>query len=284
MAVAVCVVAAGARATPRARGAAVEGEGLYLAYCAACHGATGRGDGPDAPLFMPRPRNLRDGLLERYETADLVRSVRNGAALSLALDPKALGARADEVEAIVAHMQRLPDVSWDLVWRGEEVFASQCTRCHGPFGQPHPLLRTDTVKTPRDLTDPSFQRSVDERALAETVRHGRKGMPAIPAVRTAEDLRALATFVRLLSPGYVLYGRYCASCHGEDGRGGDVVDPGAKPAVLFDRAYFASHDGEQLRARAWHMLARQRPAMPHFRTRLDQGQVTAIIRFLRRGE
>ncbi len=34
------------------------GEEMYNAYCAACHGKEGRGDGPAAPAFKAAPTNL----------------------------------------------------------------------------------------------------------------------------------------------------------------------------------------------------------------------------------
>jgi mono/diheme cytochrome c family protein len=233
-------------------------------------------------MFTPRPRNLRDGLLERYDTATLAGSIRDSRALSLALDPDRLRARAGEVEDLVGHMQRLPALDWDAIERGEDIFVARCTRCHGPYGRPSPLVAKATVHAPRDLTDPAFQHALDDRQLLVAVRHGAKNMPAIGGVLTDEDAKALRAFVRVLSPGWVTWGRYCASCHGEDGRGGDVVDPGATPLVLFDGEYFRTHDGEYLRTKVWHMLARQRPAMPHFHGRLNVGQVRMIVEYLKR--
>ena len=262
--------------------AAAGPEAAYLQHCAPCHGESGRGDGPDATIFLPRPRNLRDGVLERYTPEALVRSVRDGVPLALALDPKALQARAGEVEAIVGHLERLPTIDWDLAERGEELWVDRCEICHGPSGRPPAALPPGVQRPPRDLSDPQFQRRVRDAELAETVRHGRRGMPAIPAIRSDADARALVAYVRLLSPGFVLYGRYCASCHGEDGRADELVDPGLAPKVVFDRAYLAQNDAEQLRTKAWHMLAAQRPAMPHFRRRLSEKDARAIIDYLKK--
>lgn len=41
------------------------GRELYLRYCAACHGVSGKGDGPAATALRPRPSNLTR-LRERY--------------------------------------------------------------------------------------------------------------------------------------------------------------------------------------------------------------------------
>src|SRR5262249_44977374 len=151
-----------------------------------------------------------------------------------------------------------------------EIYVDRCEICHGPFGQPGKSPKG--VGRPRDLSDPAFQRSISDAELTTVVQHGRKGMPAIPTLQRPDDAKALVAFVRVLSPGYVLYDRYCAGCHGEDGRADDVVDPGRAPKVVFDRAYIAGHDAEALRTKVWHMLAEQRPAMPHFRRQLSEQQ------------
>lgn len=255
----------------------------YREHCAACHGDRARGDGPDAAMFVRRPRDLREGVLERYPVADLVRSVRDGKSLALELDPKALQERADEVEALVAHLRRLPSINWDLVGHGEEVWVARCEPCHGRSGRPGATRPPGVQRAPRDLSDPGFQRDTPDAELAELVRHGRRGMPAIPALTTGdEDVRALIAYIRLLSPGYILYERYCASCHGDDGRADDIVDPGFAPTIVFDRAYLARQDAEQLRRQVWHMLARQRPAMPHLRERLSEAEARAIIEYVKR--
>lgn len=182
---------------------------------------------------------------------------------------------------MVAHLRRLPDVDWDAAALGRDVFVHRCIACHGPFGTPGAHLPAG-VRTPRSLADPAFQRGIGDRELATAVRHGRKGMPAIPRLGGDEDVRALVAYVRLLSPGYVLYETYCASCHGEDGQADEIVDPSRTPPVRFDRAFLASRDTEQLRVAVWHMLARQRPVMPHFRRVLSEAEVRAIVDYLRR--
>jgi mono/diheme cytochrome c family protein len=273
-------VAWGREAVDSTRTGAPEGGRLYRARCAPCHGESGKGDGPDAAIFLPAPRNLHDGLLDRYDVEAIVRMVRDGAALPLALDLPALKARAGEVETLVAHIERLPEIDWQLAERGEEIYVDRCEICHGPTGRAGPM-QPPGVRQPRDLSDPAFQHLVGDRELLTVVRHGRHGMPAIPALRSDEDAKALAAFVRVLSPGFTLYGRYCGSCHGESGRAEDMVDPAHMPRVVFDRSYFKGRDPEELRTKVWHMLSEQRPAMPHFRESLSERQARAIVVYLK---
>jgi mono/diheme cytochrome c family protein len=259
----------------------VDGGRLYRTLCVSCHGDTGRGDGPDAAIFAEAPRNLRDGFLDAYSKDDLIRRVREGRALELTLDRPALRAQAANVEALVDYLQRLPAIDWARAAEGRDIYADRCVPCHGPYGRPGKAL-PHGVRGPRDLSDATVQRSIRDDQLITLVRHGRKGMPALTARVPEAEGRPLATFVRLLSPGFALYDRYCASCHGDDGRPAHRQDEVIRvPTIVFDRAYFGTHDAEQLRAKAWHMLAEQRPAMPHYRWALTDNQAEAIIEYLK---
>jgi mono/diheme cytochrome c family protein len=271
-------------AAPSGRSVA-NGRALYDARCASCHGPRGRGDGPDADLSHSPPRNLREGFITRYSDSELVRRILDGQRLQLALDPTGVRARATEVEAIAAHLERLPQVDWRLAERGLEIYVDHCELCHGPYGRPHASLPPG-VRTPRDLADPAFQRGIDDAELRTVVRHGRRGMPALSPHWSDEDLRALVAFVRLLSPGYERYTRYCAACHGDDGRGsGSFAEVAvARPTVVFDRAYFARHDPEQVRAAVWHMVDQKKPSMPHFHSQLSDAQARAIVAYLKRAK
>lgn len=260
---------------------AATGAQLYREACGACHGVTGRGDGRDADLYDPRPRDLHSGFLDRYETDDLVRRVRQGTPLQIALDLPALRARAGETEAIAAHLQRLPGTDWRRLEGGQEIFVDRCEICHGPFGRA-PVVLPCGVQRSRDLSAPSFQRQITERELLVLVRHGREGMPAITPRVPESDATALAAFVRLLSPGFELYSRYCSACHGDDGQpAGSFVDTLGRPTVIFDRRYFKRRDPEEVRRGIWHMLAEQKPAMPHMRAALDEAEARAIVQYLK---
>jgi mono/diheme cytochrome c family protein len=260
---------------------AAEDDGGYRRRCAPCHGATGRGDGPHAEAFDPRPADLRAGVLDRHDVDALVRHILDGKAVSLDLDLARLRARSNDVEALVTHLHRLPGIDWRLVDRGEDLYIRHCERCHGRFGRPGPTPPPG-VGPPRDLSEPDFQAGMSDIALMDRVRHGRRGMPAIPPLRDAAQLRAVVAYVRLLSPGLALYDRYCASCHGADGRGDQVIEPWLAPRVVFDQAYFVRTDPEALRTRVWHMLSEHKPAMPHFRGRLDEKSARAIVDYLKR--
>lgn len=262
----------------------IDGAQLYRRQCAPCHGVSGKGDGPDATIFAAPPRDLREGFLQKYTSEELVRRVLDGRALDLALDPPALRAQAAAVDDLVAYLKRLPSIDWRAIEPGWELYVDRCEMCHGPAGQAGAMLPPG-VKPPRDLADPAYQRSLTNDALTIAVRHGRKHMPALVPRLSQADAQSITKFVRLLSPGFALYERYCANCHGEEGRGVPAVGDAIRvPSVLFDRSYFAHRDSEQLRTAVWHMLAEQKPVMPHFRYGLTEAEATAIVEYLKTSE
>lgn len=263
---------------------AASGELLYLRECAPCHGTTGRGDGPEGIYFAPPPRDLREGFLGLYPTEELVERIRRGRDLKIEIDPVATRRRAQMVEAIVAHVERLPDVKWPPVERGAELYAARCEACHGPFGTPSAGMRlpAGVTQPSRDLASAAFQKSLSDAELLEVVRHGRAGMPAIPPLATDEQARDLVAYVRLLSPGFAYYSLWCGGCHGDDGKGEGVFANGADaPNVVLDRKYLKAQDPEELRRNVLHMLERQEAAMPHFEHQLTEKQAREIVEWLR---
>lgn len=69
-----------------------------------------------------------------------------------------------------------------------------CTQCHGPVG------RGDGPRGPmvkaRDLTDPSWQSSVTDAQIADSIAKGKNAMPAFQLPQTTID--GLVHLVRLL--------------------------------------------------------------------------------------
>lgn len=260
------------------------GELLYLRECAPCHGTTGRGDGPEGIYFAPPPRDLRQGFLALYPTDELIEKIRRGRDLRIEIDPTAVRQRTQMVEAIVAHLERLPDVQWPPVERGAELYAERCEKCHGPFGTAVPglPLPAGVQQQPRDLASAAFQRSFSDRQLLEVVRHGRAGMPALVPLVSTEQARDLVAYVRLLSPGFAYYSLWCGGCHGDDGKGDGVFARGPDaPKVVLDRKYLKAQDPEELRRNTLHMLDRQQAAMPHFERQLSEKQAREIVEWLR---
>jgi mono/diheme cytochrome c family protein len=251
-----------------------DGAALYATNCAPCHGTVGRGDGPRAVLFERRPPNLHEAITERSTDA-VVRRILDGGSLQLPLDLPALRARATDTQHVIGYLRRLPEVDWVSVDAGAAVYAKRCELCHGAFGRA-PAVLPPGVRAPRDLSEPAFQ-AMSNAELVAAVRHGREGMPGLVPRLSDGEARAAAAYVRLMSPGFETYSQYCAACHGIRGRSDG---PGVS-AVVFDRAYFATRDPEELRRRVWHMIDEHGSQMPHFRASLSPAEAAAIVEWLR---
>ncbi len=259
--------------SPPAGAKAPDGRRLFESHCAPCHGANGTGDGPDARLFTPPPRDLHDGVLTRYGTDELVRRVRQGRLLALTRDPHALDEQLRRTDAMMAYLPRMAAANWPAARRGRALYESNCADCHGGAGVP-----AAAADAPPDLTTAAVQDTLDRPA----VRHTRPNMRTLAPTPTPAQGTDLLAFVGLLSPGYTLYTRHCASCHGDDGTPVTVVPTGGRrPQVRIDRAYLAATRPQEVETAIWHMLDATTPQMPHFDTTLDDGQLRAIVEYLR---
>jgi mono/diheme cytochrome c family protein len=259
---------------------AANGATLYRLHCARCHGPEGRGDGPEASTLVHRPRDLREGFLRQYTTDELVARVRRGEPLVLVLDAEALGRALVDIDAVTAHLRRLPGTDWSQYRLGREIFLARCAGCHGPAGEgggpgTKPLRRAPDLGSPA-----ARERLVGDRLLA-AVRHALPGMPGIDQVPTEDDARALAAYVGLLSPGHRVYTTYCAGCHGEDGRVAEQAPADARPKVAFDAEYFRRLAPHELEDSATHMVLVARPRMPHLASTVRETEARSIIEYLK---
>ena len=102
-------------------------------------------------------------------------------------------------------------------------------------------------------------------------------MPGLRQVPNDTDSKALAAWVGVLSPGFRVYDRYCAGCHGDDGRAPAGVAASDRPTVAFDTAYLADLEPGELEDAASHMVIGKKPRMPHMASELSEAQARAIV-------
>lgn len=100
--------AAAAKVTP----AMLErGRELYKANCVACHGESGKGDGPGAGVLKPPPRDHTDraymSTLSDKEIADIIKM--GGAIKGKPLMPSHPQFKDDELAALVAYVRSLSE-------------------------------------------------------------------------------------------------------------------------------------------------------------------------------
>jgi mono/diheme cytochrome c family protein len=85
------------------------GREMYQANCVACHGETGKGDGPGAGVLKPPPRDHTDGAymstLSDKEIADVIKM--GGAMKGKPLMPSHPQFGPDDLNAVVAYVRSL---------------------------------------------------------------------------------------------------------------------------------------------------------------------------------
>jgi len=86
-----------------------KGHNLYKANCTACHGESGRGDGPGAAALKPAPRNHTDraymDTLTDKNIADVIQM--GGAIKGKPLMPSNPQIRGTDLDALVAYVRSL---------------------------------------------------------------------------------------------------------------------------------------------------------------------------------
>ena len=265
------------------------GEVLFLRHCAGCHGAGARGDGPVGTVMGLHPRNLREAGLfpEERDTAWIVR-ILHGKAMPVSMQSSSTIATDVEVDALAHHLRRLPTIPWNDIDHGEEVYDSLCLSCHGVYGHGDGPIANTLPSPPRNLMAPSYQQQISDEVLFQRISEGHGAMPGTGDVLSVDDRQAVVRFIRLLTPGYETYDRYCVGCHGKRGRPVSLeilellgqADTWQPPPVL-DAEFFRARTDEQLRTGIRRMVTLNRAPMPHFAGDLTADQVRQVLSYLR---
>ena len=186
--------------------------------------------------------------------------------------------------------------------RGMVLFNAYCIGCHGVDGKGDgPVaarLRRDFQVTPTDLSNPAWQKSVDDDRMARAISRGGSAvhrsqfMPAWGLTLEGHQVADLVTFVRdlrepaggkrsaasminvqdSLELGRTVYSLYCLACHGPNGSGdGPLIEAADNARALshlpprFDASFFRDRTDAQLEA-----LAQRGPSHAHMGFETDQ--------------
>ncbi len=277
---------------------ATDGESLFAAFCAACHGPRGEGR-KFATLTGSFPAIGSVDFLALADDAFLRRTLQYGrpGRRMPSWGTKDGGLRAAEINALTGYLRSLqpPAPNFEEVMArvvdlesGRRVFAENCASCHGSSGQ-------GTVVAP-PLGAPDNLATKNDNAIYGTLAMGVAGS-AMGSFRTLSplEIRSVIAAVRVLptadakrtgwSPkrgdvrrGEAIYERNCAKCHGEQGEGKDGPALG-NPAFLA-----AATDGYLV---GTIIRGRRTTAMPHFGTpetdhvKLSPEEVADVVAFIR---
>lgn len=88
-----------------------KGRTIYKANCSACHGETGKGDGPGAGVLKPPPRDHTDyAYMSTLTDEEIGKIIQMGGAIKgKPLMPSSPQIRGEELDALVAYIRSLSD-------------------------------------------------------------------------------------------------------------------------------------------------------------------------------
>ncbi|MBI5965773.1 MAG: c-type cytochrome [Chloroflexi bacterium] len=168
---------------------------IFASSCVACHGADGLGSGI-APA-------LNDPTVRAKTAEELTRTVTFGSAGTL-MAGWSNTLTAEEINAMVILVQRwdevpsgiipAPDVSIpttvESIALGSDLYAANCSRCHGPEGQGTPRAPSLNVK--------GLLTTTSDQALQQIITSGVPGtaMPTWGDRMTDAEIQAIVGFIR----------------------------------------------------------------------------------------
>lgn len=268
-----------------------KGESLYIQNCADCHGWEGRGNGQAAKYMdVPPPIVLKHELLAEKSEKQFIAWLLSGKAYKVKLKDTASPQTDTEVKALLAHIKKLPSISWSEIEAGQEVYDNLCVNCHGLYGHGDGSLASQMPGPLPDLSATDYQTRHSDEELVQIITKGKEAMPGTEDILSAQEIKNVIAYIRLLSPGYESYDRFCAACHGANGTPIDIVtytedekdyaEFESLNLLSFDAAYLKAHTDKQLIPKIQHMLKSQRLTMPHFAGYLKPEEAREIFRYL----
>ena len=269
-----------------------KGETLYIYYCADCHGWEGRGNGQaESYLDVPAPILLQHNLLAKKSENDFVDWVLSGTKMQVQLSKKASLQTDAEVTTLLTYIKTLPSIEWNKVEAGQKVYDQLCVGCHGMYGHGDGDLSSKMPDSLPDLSSSKYQSQHSDKELIQIITKGIEAMPGTENVLKPQEIESVVAFIRLLSPGYESYDRYCLSCHGPNGSPMLITtlnDEGEEEDIFFQKmdlpifndAYFKAHTDKELITKIQHMLKSERVTMPHFSDFIKESEIREIFRYL----
>lgn len=180
------------------RYATAGGGALFKTYCSQCHGSGAAGN-------IGYPNLLDDDWLWGGTLSDINTTISHGVRWDQDPDTRfsqmpAFGEilSAPEITQVVEYVRALSNQENDpaLAAKGQEVFANNCSACHGEKGTGGQDLGAP------NLTDPIWLYGGDRKTLTTTVTKARYGMmPAWSQRLDPSQVRQLAVYVHQLGGG-----------------------------------------------------------------------------------
>jgi mono/diheme cytochrome c family protein len=174
------------------------GEKIYNQECAACHGTTGLGDGPQAgQLSVPAATLGLSDFARMYSPADWYTIVTQGNTDQFM--PAFTNLTDRQRWDVVAYAMSL-SVSDELVAQGKVLYQEYCTACHGQAGEGNGPDAATLSSKPARLMDQSLIAQSSSDNLYQAITSGiLPDMPAFTSTLEENERWALVGYLRSLT-------------------------------------------------------------------------------------
>ena len=178
-----------------------EPETIYLQYCSVCHGENGDGKSRASNSMIPPPRDFTTAEaainLTRARMISSITDGRPGTAMVAwkhQLDEEQIEAVADYIRG-----RFMPPVSSEDAARGQRLYATYCSVCHGERGQVAMWAGENMNPAPRNFTTADARRELSRERMIRSVTYGRANtaMPGWGSQLSADEIAAIVDYIRL---------------------------------------------------------------------------------------
>lgn len=212
---------------------------LYHNYCSVCHGDKGDGRSRAAHALQPVPRDFTSPAsrneLSRARIISAIKYGRPGTAMvgySTQLSDRDIERLADHVLATFVRREAGTGAGADT--RGRQLYAANCSVCHGDRGQGAAWAGANMARPPRNFA--AAGADLSRETMIATVTHGRAGtaMAGFSPRLTRADIEQVVDFVRTA----LMPATSAPSISGTRAHGGREADAARAPAGVNMTASF----------------------------------------------
>jgi mono/diheme cytochrome c family protein len=174
------------------------GERIYAAECAQCHGTKGMGDGPQAAqLSVPVASLGLSDFARQYSPAEWYNVVAKG---NMEKFMPAFSNLTDRQRwDVVAYAISLSSPA-EVVDQGRLLYQQKCESCHGKSGNGNGTDAAGLSTHPTDFTNQAFMAENTSQGLYETITNGiQPDMPAYSSTLDENERMALVSYLRSLT-------------------------------------------------------------------------------------
>lgn len=173
---------------------------LYRKYCANCHGPKGEGNTTLGKSMSPPPRRFADptGMMEltRERVIASIRDGRPGTAM-----PGWKETLSDsQIEALSDYIRErlMPSAIGTDHSTGQQIFAKNCSVCHGDRGDTAVWAQSGLTPPPRNFTTDLAKQELTRERMLFSVRYGRSetAMPAWQERLSKGEIEAVVDYIR----------------------------------------------------------------------------------------